>query len=57
MNGNDFGADFAVGRYDALNGLVLKGDGKGYFRALSILQSGDLHFGRWMAMLRLATKI
>ena len=28
MNTNDFGTDPANGRYDALNGLVLKGDGK-----------------------------
>ncbi|MEX6688848.1 VCBS repeat-containing protein [Danxiaibacter flavus] len=40
MNGNDFGTDVTVGRYDALNGLLLKGDGKGNFQALSIAQSG-----------------
>lgn len=40
MNGNDFSTDAAVGRYDALNGLFLKGDGKGNFKPLSILQSG-----------------
>ncbi|MEO5562669.1 MAG: VCBS repeat-containing protein [Chitinophagaceae bacterium] len=37
---NDFGTDPAMGRYDALNGLVLKGNGKGGFTPLSILQSG-----------------
>ncbi len=40
MNGNDFGTEVSVGRYDALNGLFLKGDGKGNFIPLSILQSG-----------------
>lgn len=40
INTNDYGTDVTVGRYDALNGLVLKGDGKGNFRPLSILQSG-----------------
>lgn len=40
INGNDYGTDVLVGRYDALNGLVLKGDGKGNFTSLSILQSG-----------------
>jgi len=40
INGNDFGTEVAVGRYDALNGLLMKGDGKGNFKALSILQSG-----------------
>ena len=37
---NDFGTDPANGRYDALNGLVLKGDGKGHFEPLTIEQSG-----------------
>ncbi len=40
LNGNDYGTEVSVGRYDALNGLYLKGDGKGNFRAASILQSG-----------------
>jgi len=37
---NDFGTDPGNGRYDALNGLVLKGDGKGGFEPMSIQQSG-----------------
>lgn len=37
---NDFSTDPIVGRYDALNGLVLKGNGKGDFTPLSMLQSG-----------------
>ena len=28
INTNDYGTDVSVGRYDALNGLMLKGDGK-----------------------------
>ena len=40
INGNDWGTDVTVGRYDALNGLLLKGDGKGNFTALSVLESG-----------------
>ncbi len=40
INGNDYGTEVSVGRYDALNGLVLLGDGKGNFNPLSILQSG-----------------
>lgn len=40
INTNDFGTDPGNGRYDALNGLVLKGDGKGGFKALSMLESG-----------------
>ena len=40
MVGNDYGTDVSVGRYDACNGLMLRGNGKGNFSALSILQSG-----------------
>ncbi|HXO74390.1 MAG TPA: VCBS repeat-containing protein, partial [Puia sp.] len=40
MSGNDYGTEPSVGRYDAFNGLVLRGDGKGGFQPLSILQSG-----------------
>jgi hypothetical protein len=34
MNGNDYGSEAAIGRYDAFNGLMLKGDGKGGFKPL-----------------------
>jgi hypothetical protein len=40
INGNDYGTEVSVGRYDAFDGLVLKGDGKGNFSSLSILESG-----------------
>jgi len=40
ISGNDYGTDVAIGRYDGLNGLLLKGNGKGEFTPLSILQSG-----------------
>ena len=40
INGNDYGTEVSQGRYDALNGLILKGDGKGDFKPMSILQSG-----------------
>lgn len=40
INTNDYSTDPSNGRYDALNGLVLKGDGTGHFTVLSILQSG-----------------
>src|SRR5665213_687545 len=40
INGNDFGTDPNVGRYDALNGLLMEGDGNGHFAPKSILQSG-----------------
>jgi hypothetical protein len=38
--GNDFGNEVSVGRYDALNGLVLLGDGRGNFRPLRPAESG-----------------
>jgi hypothetical protein len=40
INGNDYGADVSIGRFDALNGLFMKGDGEGNFMPQSILQSG-----------------
>lgn len=40
VNGNEFSMAPYLGRYDALNGLVLKGDGKGNFKPLSIAASG-----------------
>jgi hypothetical protein len=40
LSGNDFGTEVSVGRYDAFNGLYLKGDGHGGFTPESILQSG-----------------
>ena len=38
--GNDYATEVQVGRYDASNGLYLKGDGKGSFKGIKILQSG-----------------
>jgi hypothetical protein len=40
MNTNDYGTVPSYGRYDALNGLILKGDGKGKFTPLNMMQSG-----------------
>jgi hypothetical protein len=42
-----------VGRYDALNGLLLKGNGKGLFTALSILESGIFIPGNGKALVKL----
>jgi hypothetical protein len=53
MNGNDYGSEAAIGRYDALNGLLLKGDGKGGFKAQSILQSGIYIPGNGKALVKL----
>lgn len=40
INGNDYGTEVTVGRYDGCNGLLLQGDGKGGFMPVSLLQSG-----------------
>jgi hypothetical protein len=52
-NTNDFSTEPVVGRYDALNGLYLKGNGKGNFTALSILQSGLFIPGNGKALSKL----
>ncbi|GAC1301570.1 MAG: VCBS repeat-containing protein [Mucilaginibacter sp.] len=53
INGNDYGTDVSVGRYDALNGLMLKGDGKGNFKPQTILQSGIYIPGNGKALVKL----
>jgi len=40
LTGNDYGTEVAVGRYDAMNGLLLTGDGQGNFAAQTIMKSG-----------------
>lgn len=50
ISGNDYGTEVSVGRYDACNGLLLKGDGKGNFTNLPMLQSGFYLPGNAKAM-------
>jgi hypothetical protein len=52
INGNDFGTEVSVGRYDALNGLVMLGNGKGGFAPLSILESGLFLPGNGKALVK-----
>ena len=40
LSGNDFGNEIVNGHYDALNGLVLLGDGQNNFKPLTIGESG-----------------
>ena len=40
MCGNDFGNEVSNGRYDAFNGLVLLGNGKGDFKPMAMMRSG-----------------
>jgi hypothetical protein len=53
VNANDYGTEVGTGRYDAMNGLVLKGDGKGQFTPLSILESGVYFPGNGKALVKL----
>lgn len=53
INGNDYGTEVATGRYDALNGLLLKGDGAGHFTPLPILRSGIYLPGNGKALVKL----
>jgi hypothetical protein len=52
-NTNDYSADPNVGRYDALNGMVLAGKGNGAFQPLSMLQSGVTIPGNGKALVKL----
>jgi len=56
ISGNDYGTEPILGRYDALNGLLMKGDGKGNFRSLSIAASGVYLPGNAKALVSLQGK-
>lgn len=53
INTNDYSTESGNGRYDALNGLVLKGDGKGNFNSMSMIQSGIFIKGNGKGLVRL----
>ncbi|MET0636539.1 MAG: FG-GAP-like repeat-containing protein [Chitinophagaceae bacterium] len=53
LNGNEFSMAPSLGHNDALNGLLLQGDGHGRFRALSILESGIFIPGNGKAAVQL----
>lgn len=55
INGNDFGTEVGNGRYDALNSLVMLGDGKGNFSSLTTLQSGLYVPGDGRALIKCRT--
>lgn len=55
LNGNEFSMSPPLGRYDALNGLLLQGDGKGNFAPLSIMQSGVYIPGNGKALAQLVS--
>lgn len=51
--GNDYGTELTTGRYDAMNGLVMLGNGKGDFASLTLSQSGLFIPGNAKALVRL----
>ena len=53
ISGNDYGTEVTNGRYDAMNGLLLLGDGKGNFTAETILKSGLFIPGDAKALIKL----
>jgi enediyne biosynthesis protein E4 len=53
LNGNEFSMAPTLGRYDALNGLMLQGDGKGNFIPLSLQQAGMYIPGNGKALAQL----
>ena len=52
INANDFGTETGNGRYDAMNGLLMLGDGKGNFVPQIILQSGIFIPGNGKALVK-----
>lgn len=52
MVGNDFGAEVSVGRYDAFNGLLLKGNGKGDFKPITLPESAFVVLGDAKGLVR-----
>ncbi len=55
--GNDYGMEPYSGRHDAFNGLVLKGDGKGGFGAMTVQQSGLFAKGDAKSLVRIHTAL
>ncbi len=53
ISGNDYGTEVGTGRYDAFNGLILKGDGNGHFKPLTLQQSGMYIPGDGKALVKL----
>jgi hypothetical protein len=53
INTNDYSTDVSIGRYDALKGLMLKGNGNGEFKPLSFVQSGIFIPGNGKALVKI----
>ncbi|TLV01091.1 VCBS repeat-containing protein [Dyadobacter luticola] len=55
LSGNDYGSEVSVGRYDALYGLVLKGNGKGGFTPMNMAESGYMTKGNAKGLVKIGT--
>ncbi|HKK43870.1 MAG TPA: VCBS repeat-containing protein, partial [Bacteroidales bacterium] len=53
VNTNDYSTEVMTGRYDALNGLVMLGNGHGGFHPLSIAESGIFLPGNGKSMVKI----
>jgi hypothetical protein len=53
MNGNDYSTSVGIGQYDAFYGLLLKGNGAGEFKPLTMLESGVCIPGNGKALIKL----
>ena len=56
MIGNDYGNEVFAGRYDGFTGLVLSGDGKGFFEVIPSAKSGFYVSGDAKALAKISTK-
>lgn len=54
ISGNDWGTEVLTGRYDALNGLILKGKGNCEFSGMSVRESGFYIPGNGRSLVKLA---
>nr|WP_290935955.1 VCBS repeat-containing protein [Haliscomenobacter sp.] len=52
--GNDYGSEVTTGRYDAFNGLLLLGNGKGQFKSASLQEAGFYLPGDAKSMVQLS---
>ncbi len=57
MVGNDFGNEVSVGRLDAFNGLLLKGDGNGKFKVVTISESAFCVSGDAKGLVRVTNSL
>jgi len=56
MIGNDYGNEVFAGRYDGFTGMVLEGDGKGFFKDIGSAKSGFYVSGDAKALANIITK-